>query len=88
MNGGNHKLAKLGSDKKRIVLLYLDILVPTARNDDGVRVVRREPDAGHPVGVAFLLDGVLALGKGVPELDGPVTGARDDLKMEAVFKHG
>ena len=45
-----------------------DVFVPASRNDDGVLVVGREPHAGDPVLVAILLDCVLALGKGVPEL--------------------
>jgi hypothetical protein len=44
-------------------------------------VVGREADAGHPIGVSFFLDGVLALGKGVPQLDGLVPAARDDLTV-------
>ena len=30
------------------------------------------PDAANPVGVALVTDGVLALGEGVPQLDGLV----------------
>jgi len=59
----------------------LDILVPASRHDDWVLVVGREPDAGHPVLVAILLDGVLALSQGVPQLDGLVPGGRDDLSV-------
>jgi len=59
----------------------LDILVPASRYDDWVLVVGREPDAGHPVLVAILLDGVLALGQGVPQLDGLVSGGRDNLSV-------
>lgn len=44
--------------------------VPAARHDDRVGRGRREPNARHPVGVALLGDGVLALAEGVPELDG------------------
>jgi len=46
--------------------------VPAAGHDDGVGVVGRETHARHPVGVSILLDGELALGKGVPQLDGLV----------------
>jgi len=59
----------------------LDHLVPSAGDDDWVLVVGGEPDAGHPVVVGILLDGVLALGKGVPQLDGPVPGSRHDLPV-------
>ena len=34
-----------------------------------------------PFSVTVLLDVILALSEGVPELDGPVTGARDDLPV-------
>lgn len=59
----------------------LDGAIPTAGHDDRVGVVGREAHAGHPVGVAILLDGELALGKGVPQLDGLVPGAGHDLTV-------
>ena len=61
--------------------MYLDHLIPSARDDDGVLVVGREPHAGDPVLVAILLDGVLALGKSVPQLDGLVPGGGHDLPV-------
>ena len=48
---------------------HLDVLVPPGGDDDRVLVVGLEPDAGDPVLVAILLDCVLALGKGVPQLE-------------------
>lgn len=60
---------------------HLDVLVPPAGDDDGVLVVGREPHAGHPVAVALLLDGVLALRQRVPQLDGLVAGAGHDLAV-------
>lgn len=60
---------------------YLNHPVPTARNDDGVLVVRGEANAGNPIGVSLFLDGVLALSKGVPQLDGLVPASRDDLTV-------
>merc|ERR1712029_412848 len=59
----------------------LDVFVPTARDNDGVLVVRREPDARHPFGVTFFLDSVLALGQGIPQLDGLVPGSGDNLTI-------
>jgi len=59
----------------------LDELVPTSANDDGVLRVRGKAHAGHPLGVALIGDGVLAVTEGVPELDGPVAGARNDLAV-------
>jgi hypothetical protein len=44
-------------------------------------LVGREADAGNPVAVTVFLDGVLALGQGVPQLDGLVAGSRDDLTV-------
>ena len=57
----------------------LDELVPTARDDQRVLGGRREADAGHPLGVVLIGDGVLALGQGVPQLDGLVAGTGHDL---------
>ena len=68
-------------------LSYLDVFVPSAGDNDGVRVVGREPNAGHPVGVTLLLDGVLALSKGVPQLDGLVAGSRDNLTIVSGESH-
>ncbi len=64
-----------------LIKSYLNILVPSAGHDDGVLVVRREPDTRNPLSVTLLLDGVLALGQGVPQLDGLVPGARDNLAI-------
>lgn len=60
---------------------HLHELVPTGRDNDGVLGVRAEADARHPLGVALLGDGELAVTKGVPELDGSVTGTGDDLAV-------
>ena len=66
----------------------LDVLVPPGRHDDGVLVVGGEPDAGHPIVVAILLNGVLALGQRVPQLDGPVPRSRHDLPVVGGEGHG
>ena len=63
------------------VCTHLDKLVPTSGNDDRVLRVRGEAHARDPLGVALVGDGVLAVTEGVPELDGPVTGAGDDLAV-------
>ena len=60
---------------------YLDVLIPAGGHNDGVLVVGREPDTGHPVLVTILLDGVLALGQSVPQLDGLVTAAGHNLSV-------
>jgi len=59
----------------------LDELVPSTRHDQRVLGGRRESDATDPVGVVLLSDGVLALSKGVPELDGLIAGSGDDLTV-------
>ncbi len=59
----------------------LDDLVPTSRNNQRLLGGRRETNAGDPVVMLVLLDGVLALTQGVPELDGLVTTGRDDLSV-------
>jgi hypothetical protein len=48
-------LYKLSMKKMLKSYSYLDILVPTSRDNDGVVVVRGEPHAGHPVRVTILL---------------------------------
>ena len=64
-----------------VSLAYLDELVPTSGDDDRVLRVRGESHAGDPLSVALVSDGVLAVAEGVPELDGAVTGAGDDLAV-------
>jgi hypothetical protein len=60
---------------------YLDELVPTSGDNDGVLGVGAEANAGNPLGVALVGDGVLAVTEGVPQLDGAVTGSGDDLTV-------
>ena len=74
-------LEKLLARRKGRFITYLDHLVPTGGDNDGVLGVRREPHAGDPLGVALLGDGVLAVAEGVPQLDGPVTGTRNNLAV-------
>ena len=59
----------------------LDELVPAGGDDDGVLGKWGESDTGDPLGVALLLDGVLADSQSVPQLDGAVTGGGDDLAV-------
>ena len=66
----------------------LDVLVPAAGDDDGVLGVGREPDAADPVAVTLVLDGVLALGQGVPQLDGLVPAGGHDLPVVSGEGHG
>lgn len=59
----------------------LDDLIPAARHDERVARGRGEADAADPLGVPILLDGVLALAQRVPQLDGLVARARDNLAV-------
>ncbi len=71
----------MGGVKREGCVRTLDQLVPAARHDDRVGGGRREAHAGDPLGVAVLGDGVLALAQGVPQLDGLVAGAGDNLAV-------
>lgn len=55
--------------------------IPTAWHDDWVGVVWRETNAWNPVRVAFILDGVFALSQSVPQFDGLVPWAGNDLTI-------
>jgi len=59
----------------------LDLFVPSTGDDDRVLCVWRESNTAHPVTVSLILDGVLALTEGVPQLDGLVSRSRDDLSV-------
>jgi hypothetical protein len=61
----------------------LDELIPTSGDNDGVGGYRGETDARDPFSVTFRLrgNGILALTKSVPELDGAIAGTRDDLTV-------
>lgn len=62
-------------------LTYLHELIPAAGHDNGVLGVGAEADARNPLGVALVGDGELAVTEGVPQLDGAVTGAGDNLSV-------
>nr|GMC49608.1 Zinc finger, CCHC-type [Ipomoea batatas] len=56
--------------------------VPRRRDDGGLQSIRAETHARYPFGVPVLvLNRVLALTQGVPQLDGAVTGSGDDLAV-------
>ena len=71
----------VGYKSRLEMLVYLDKLVPTGRDDDWGLGKGRESDAGNPLGVAVLLDGELADTDGVPELDGSVPSGGEDLTV-------
>lgn len=63
------------------MISYLDELVPTRGDNDGVLGVGAESHAGNPLSVALVGDGVLAVAEGVPELDCAVAGTGNDLSV-------
>lgn len=67
---------------------YLHKLIPASRDDDGVLGVGAEAHARHPLGVALVGDGELAVTQGVPELDGAVTRAGDNLAVVGRERNG
>lgn len=62
-------------------MTYLHELVPASADNDRVLRVGTEANARHPLGVALVGDGVLAVTQSVPQLDCSVAGARDDLTV-------
>jgi hypothetical protein len=59
----------------------LDELVPTSRDDQRLLNVRGESNAANPVTVSVMGDLVLELSKSVPQIDGLISGSRDDLSV-------
>ncbi len=59
----------------------LDNLVPASRDDNWGTWGWWEANAGDPFGVAVFGQGELAFTKGVPKLDGAISGGRDDLTV-------
>ena len=71
---------KIWRRRKRAVT-NLDELVPASGDDDGVLGVGGEADAGDPVGVALVGDGVLAVTERIPQLDAAVARPAHDLAV-------
>lgn len=67
--------------RKQLSRTHLHKLVPTSGHDDGVLRIGAEAHARHPLGVALVGDGVLAVSEGVPQLDGAVTRGGDNLAV-------
>jgi len=61
----------------------LNEAIPTCRDNDRVAGIGREANLANPLGVTLICDGVLALTKGVPELDGLVARTRNNLAVIA-----
>jgi hypothetical protein len=62
-------------------MTYLNKFVPPGTNNDRVLRVRTEPHARDPFSVAFFGDGEFAVSESVPELDGTIARARNDLPV-------
>jgi len=66
--------------------------VPTTRDDEGNLNGWRETNTGNPLSVTFpicsRIDGILALSKSIPKLNGLVTGSRDNLTVIYRESHG
>lgn len=59
----------------------LDGTIPTAGDNYGIGVIGREAYAGYPIRVAIFLDGEFALSQSVPQLDGLVARAGNNLTI-------
>ena len=62
-------------------VVYLDELVPSRGNNNGILGKGRESDAWDPFGVSLFLDGVFANSQSVPQFDGSVAGGGNDLTV-------
>ena len=71
----------VGTELAVVQVPHLDDLVPTTRYNDGHGRVRRESHAGNPFLVTIFDDGELAFTQSIPELDGLVSGARNNLAV-------
>ncbi len=72
---------EVGSELALVEVPDLNEAIPTGRHDQGSVKVGREADAGDPLLVAILSDGELALTEGVPQVNGAITRAGDDLSV-------
>ena len=60
---------------------HLYKFIPTAADNDRILGVRAESNARDPVTVSLLSDSKLAVTKSVPQLDGSVSGSRNNLSV-------
>lgn len=67
---------------------YLDQLIPSSADNHRVLRVGRESNARNPVGVALVGDGEFAVSKSVPQLDGSIARARNDLSVVCGERNG
>jgi len=83
LKSARHHVKNAGNplENNSAILTYLDKLVPGAGDNDRVLGVGAEADARDPLGVALVGDGELAVTEGVPELDGAVARAGNDLSV-------
>lgn len=60
---------------------YLDKLIPSSRYNDGVFGIHGESNTGDPLRVSVIGDGYFAVPENIPELDGAISGAADNLAV-------
>jgi len=72
---------EVGLELASLKVPYLDVLIPSSRDDSWVLSVWRESYTADPFSVSLIFDGVLAFSKSVPKLDGLISRARDDLSV-------
>lgn len=73
---------EVGAELAVVEVEDLDNLIPSSRDNQGVGGVGGECHSGDPLSMGITVrDGVLALTESVPQLDGAVTGSRDDLTV-------
>lgn len=74
---------KVVTEGKGVTHPNLDETIPSTGDNKWYLNRRAESYAGNPLGVTLSLstEGELALSKGVPELDGLISGSRDDLTV-------
>ena len=69
-------------DKQTIEIeKYLHKFIPSTGDNDWVGGVGRESDIRNPFCMCFFTDGVLALTKSIPKLDGLITRSRYNLSV-------
>lgn len=71
----------MDSHASRLSVAYLNKLVPTAADNNGVLGIRAESNARDPIGMSLLGDSELAVTQSVPQLDCSIAGAGNDLSV-------
>ena len=95
VGGGNdlvHELLVTDQVVLHVHLLHIphlhDLVVTAGNHARTLLDVGHEADAAHPIVVALLVQSVLALAQGVPQLDGAVATSREDQTVVGAHAHG